>query len=104
MVNFPISLGIIDKNLILPIIYIIANSLNNIYDSDCEINYVSIYLDYFGNSIGELMIFFVSATIKYKGNIKQIKKRNIFTFIKEFCLIFLLEFFSTIKFVYYFFM
>ena len=69
MANFIISLGNIDKKLLLPLFYIIINIFLQFYWGYyyyVEYNLAGYYLEYFGAAIGEIMTFFVSVFL-YRG-------------------------------------
>ena len=64
MANFIFSLGIIDKRLLLPLIYIIFNICLNIFYNFTEYNEVTLFLEGFGYSIGQILIIFIGCAFK----------------------------------------
>ena len=80
MAKFIISLGMINKKLLFPLIYFIIYIFVNIYNNNVNIenNEVFIFIDGFGFSLGEISAFFVGQIIKYKRidtKKKKIKKK-----------------------------
>ena len=77
MANFFISLGVINKKMLLPLIYIIIQILINIFEYVYfEINEASLCIGSFGISIGEISTFFVAQKFRY--NRISIKKKKTF--------------------------
>ena len=74
-----ISLGLINKQLLLPILYIILYCFINIYeehiadDSD-KYDIAKFYIEGFGVKISEIMIFFVANKFRYSSSKKKIKE------------------------------
>ena len=80
MAKFIISIGIINKKMLFPLIYFIIYIFVNIYNLNVEYNEVSIFIDGFGFSLGEVSAFFIGQIIKYKRidtKKKRIKKKFI---------------------------
>ena len=73
MSNFIFSLGKLNKNLIAPLCYLLAYILVDVYYFYHENNIVTFYLECFGMSTAESLIFFVSIIIKYAFKKNQIK-------------------------------
>ncbi len=74
MANFFISVGIINKKMIFPLIYLILYFFVNIYHLYVGYNEVSEFLDGFGYSLGELSTFFIGVIIKYRRIVIKKKK------------------------------
>ena len=77
MAKFIISLGMINKNLLFPLVCFVIYIFVNIFNLSVDYNEVSVFLDGFGFSLGEIPSFFVGHIIKYKRidtNKKKIKK------------------------------
>ena len=78
MAKFIISLGMINKKLLFPLIYFIIYIFVHIFNLSVDYNEVSVFLDGFGFSLGEISAFFVGQIIKYKRidtKKKKIKKK-----------------------------
>ena len=72
-----ISLGIIDKKLLLPLFYIIVKFSNQIYWHYHKYNIVSLFIGSFGYSVGQIITIFLKRAFKYTKihkNIKTFKK------------------------------
>ena len=66
MANFFISLGVINKKMLFPLIYIILLILVNAFEYVYfEINEASLCIGSFGISIGEISTFFVAQKFRY---------------------------------------
>ena len=76
MAKFIISLGMINKKLLFPLIYFIIYIFVNIFNLSVDYNEVSVFLDGFGFSLGELSSFFVGQIIKCR-RIGLKKKKNL---------------------------
>ena len=76
MAKFFISLGIINKKMLIPLIYIILYSLVNIYDLSVEYDEIFEFMTRFGVIIGELSSFFIGQIIKYRSIDVEKKKRK----------------------------
>ena len=92
MSNFIFKLGIIDKKLLLPVVYIIVYSLLFIYWDSKEYKEVAFYLKCFGYSIGLLLTIFVNIAFKYKSY-KHRTKNNDKKYIKYYSILFLIYIF-----------
>ena len=75
MANFFISFGLLNKKLLFPLIYILIYFCANIYNLYSEDNEVSLFIDGFGYSFGQILTFFINQFFKYRRNI--IKKKKI---------------------------
>ena len=91
MANFIFSLGIIDKRLLLPLIYIIFNICLNIFYNFTEYNEVTLFLEGFGYSIGQILIIFIGCAFKYNRIRPKKEKKSIKEFIKNFSFLFLIN-------------
>ena len=76
MARFIISLGIINKKLLIPSIYTLLYILVNIYYIDEDYNEVRIFVEALGMSIGEMSIYFTQNIFKYRRIATKKKKRN----------------------------
>ena len=108
MSKFIISLGSIDKKLILPLLHIILYSFINIYknflDSTNHVKYHTavLYAQYFGRSISGVMIYFFANLFRYKSH--DTKKKNIEKqhYLKDFSILFIFFAFWMIFEIYYY--
>ena len=95
-----ISLGFIDKKLLIPLFYIILYCFINIYeehiaDDSGKYDIAIFYTEGFGIKISDAMIFFIANKFRYSSSQKKnniIKKQN---YIKDFSILFLLTVFYT---------
>ena len=98
MSKFIISLGIVNKKLFLPLIYLIVYSLINIFYFYNVNDLVSVYLDGFGFSTGQILTYFFSNLIRYTQittkNKKKSKRQN---FIKDYFFLFLIDAFYMVN-------
>ena len=60
-----ISLGTIDKKLLIPLAYIIINIFTNIYWLNQEYNIITLFIEGFGYSIGQIITIFLRSAFKY---------------------------------------
>ena len=89
MSNCIFTIGKKDKKLIIPLIYLLAYTLINIFDSD-EQNIVDTYLENFAMSISEIMGFFISVIVKHIFKIKLNQKANKQNYLKDFGILFVI--------------
>ena len=78
MAKFIFSLGMINKNLLFPLVCFVIYIFVNIFNLSVDYNEVSVFLDGFGFSLGEIFGFFVGQIIIYKRidpKKKKIKKK-----------------------------
>ena len=97
MSNFIITIGLINKNIYLPIIYMVIHMGLNIFWLTQPDDEVCRYLETFANSIGYISIFILSNIIRYrriKNNNNKIENSNK-NYFKDFAILF------AIYFVYY---
>ena len=66
MSNFIITIGLINKNIYLPIIYMVIHMGMNIFWMTQPNDEVCRYLENFGNSTGHISIFIINNIIKYR--------------------------------------
>ena len=89
MARFIISLGIINKKLLIPSIYTLVCILVNIYYIDKDYNEVRIFVDALGMSIGEMSIYFTQNIFKYRRIATKKKKRNtVRQYVKDYSILF----------------
>ena len=89
MARFIISLGIINKKLLIPSIYTLVCILVNIYYIDKDYNEVRIFVEALGMSIGEMSIYFTQNIFKYRRIATKKKKRNtIRQYVKDYLILF----------------
>ena len=68
MPNFIITLGTINKKKVhYDNLYININIFLNIYNLNIEYNEVSLFIDGFGYSLGEISVFFIAQIFKYRN-------------------------------------
>ena len=91
MSKFIFSLGAINKKLIYPIIFIIAYSLIQIYYCFRTDSVVAWYLEGCGNSIGQILSFFVSNAVNYKKQTQKKLKRKIKNIFIDYIFIYLIN-------------
>ena len=98
MSKFFISLGITNKKMLFPLIYIILYIFVNIYNNNINIenNEVFIFIDGFGFSLGELSSFFVGQIIKYRRICLKKKKKSKKQLILDYLYLFLINFAFTL--------
>ena len=89
MARFIISLGIINKKLLIPSIYTLVCILVNIYYIDKDYNEVRIFVEALGMSIGEMSIYFTQNIFKYRRIATKKKKRNtVRQYVKDYSILF----------------
>ena len=89
MARFIISLGIINKKLLIPSIYTLLYILVNIYYIDKDYNEVRIFIEALGMSIGEMSIYFTQNIFKYRRIATKKKKRNtVRQYVKDYSILF----------------
>ena len=94
MVDFIIGLGNIDKKLLLPFIYILLYILINIYHNYNTDDVVTLYLEGFGHSIGDIIIFLVFNIIRfirYKVKFNIIEKKPVCNYFKDYIFLFMID-------------
>ena len=95
MSKFIISLGSINKKLLIPFLYIILYSFINIYydflDSTNSDDYgiAVLYTKNFGYSFSEVMIYFFANSFRYKSHNRKRKNTAKQNYIKDFSILFL---------------
>ena len=77
MSHFIISLGVINKKMLFPLLYILVVVSRNIFDLFHLYNEVSLFLGGFGFSTGELLVYFLSKIFKYRRTLTKKKKVSI---------------------------
>ena len=92
MSKFIISLGKIDKKLILPLIYIIIFSLIIYYAEKRAGNMAISFIECIGISLGSIMTYFISIAFKYKS-VSYKKRKEIKKYFKDIFLLFIINFF-----------
>ena len=99
MSGYIFTLGKIDKKLIIPLIYLVLYILINIFDQEKYSNIAIIYIESFGKSLGEIMVFFISIVVKYKFKTKIGSKTKKQKYLKDFGILFIIiAFFSLMVF------
>ena len=91
MANFIISLGVINKKMLFPLIYIIIHFAINIYDLYVEYNEVSLFIMGFCFSLGEILTFFVAQIYKYRRIGIKKKKTPMKQYIVDYSFLFLIN-------------
>jgi hypothetical protein len=77
--------------LLLPLIYIILYICINTFYNYTEYNEVTLFLEGFGFSTGQILTIFVGCIFKYKSNRTKKKKEPIKKFIKNYSILFLID-------------
>ena len=83
-----ISIGLINKKLLYPLIYLITFALLNIFWSFFESNLVTLAIESFGTSIGQILTVFLNIKFKYKFKKNDTIKHKYF---KDFSIQFLIN-------------
>ena len=92
MSNFFISLGVINKKMLFPLIYIIIHILINIFENvNFKINELSLCIGSFGVSIGEISTFFVAQKYRYNRISKEKKKTPLKQYVVDYFFLFLIS-------------
>ena len=91
MANFIFSLGKIDKKLLFPLIYIILYICLNIFYNYTEYSVVTLFLEGFGFSIGQMLTIFVGCAFKYNRIRTKKKNEPILEFIKNYFFLFVID-------------
>ena len=91
MANFIFSLGKIDKKLLFPLIYIILYICLNIFYNYTEYSVVTLFLEGFGFSIGQMLTIFVGCAFKYNRIRTKKKNEPILEFIKNYSFLFIID-------------
>ena len=80
MSKFIISIGLINKYIYLPIIYMLIYIGMNIFWTFQGINEACIHLESFGSALGHIYVYAISTLFKYRrnkiNNINKIEKSN----------------------------
>ncbi len=90
MSGFIISLGLINKKLYFPIIYIIIKIITNICWIYVDYNLVSLYISTIGISAGQISSFLVSKLMKYQKISPKKKEKVNKQYIKDYLFLFLI--------------
>ena len=90
-------LGKVDKKLIIPLIYILFYTVLNIINMDDYSNISADYIENFGNSIAEILVFFVSIVVKYAFKTKLAHNSEKQNYLKDFGILFLITAFHKIN-------
>ena len=93
-----ISLGSIKKKLFIPLLYIILYIFINIYhdyiaEDPEEFDIVTLYIEGFGTTISEVMIFFIGNAFRYTNKRKLMKKLTKQNYLKDLSILFILTVF-----------
>ena len=99
MSNFLISLGNLNKKLLLPFIYIIVYIIVNFFYFYNEYNGAIMFLEHFGFSLGEMMTYFIVYAFKYQSTLEKKKKRSLIKSFKDYFVLFLINIFYMIDYV-----
>ena len=89
-----ISIGLINKKLLYPLIYLVTYALLYIYWSYNESNLATLGIESFGASIGQILTVFVNIKFKYKFKRDDTIKHKYF---KDFSIQFLINIFIFYK-------
>ena len=86
MATFIIKLGTINKKMIVMLIYILLNIFVNIYFLNVDYNEVTLFIDGFGYSLGEVSTFFISQIFRYRKTSNK-KKKNMKQYFKDYSIL-----------------
>lgn len=93
MSKFIISIGLINKYIYLPIIYMLIYIGMNIFWTFQGINEACIHLESFGSALGHIYVYAISTLFKYRrnkiNNINKIEKSNK-KYFKDFSILFVI--------------
>ena len=93
MSKFIISIGLINKYIYLPIIYMLIYIGMNIFWTFQGINEVCIHLESFASALGHIYVYAISTLFKYRrnkiNNINKIEKSNK-KYFKDFSILFVI--------------
>ena len=84
-----ITLGIIDKKLLYPLIYIIVYIAIQIYWIYTEYNEVTLYIESIGFSVGQIMTVLINCIFKYKRNTKKNSQSK--NYFKDFLILLIID-------------
>ena len=91
MANFIISIGLIDKKIYFPLIYIVVYIGIHIFWSFQDSNKVFFYLEGFGESLALTSIFIISKTFKYQNRDYNIKDKSKSKYLRDHFILFLID-------------
>ena len=91
MARFIISLGVINKKMIIPLIYIMMIIVYNLSYLLYKYNEVSLFINGFGFSQGQLLVFFLNIIFKYRRTLAKKKKVPMKQYIKDYSILFLIN-------------
>ena len=97
MADFIISLGDINKKLLIPLIYIIIYIIINFYSCSNESNEVTLFLQGLGFSIGQILSYPVGNIINYRSINEKKNKNTLIQYIKNYFILFLIDCFYMIN-------
>ena len=84
------TLGKIDKKLMIPLIYLVLYIFINIFEQEKYSNIAVIYIENFGKSLAEIMVFFISTFVKYAFKTKLEPKSEKQNYLKDFGILFII--------------
>ena len=90
MSGFIFTLGKIDKKLIIPLIYLLIYIFIDLFDKEQYSNITAIYIEKYGNSLGEILVYFISIIVKYAFKKKLTRKSGKQNYLKDFGILFLI--------------
>ena len=99
MANFIISLGKINKKLLYPLCYVIVYICVNIFYEYYDYDGVTMYLEHFGYSIGEMMTYILVYAFKYQSASDKIKNKRLKDTFKDYFILFLINCFYMVDYV-----
>ena len=91
MASFIISLGVINKKMLFPLMYILVVVIKKIFDLFHLYNEVALFLGGFGFSAGELLVFFLSKIFNYRRTLAKKKKVPMKQYIKDYSILFFIN-------------
>ena len=100
MANFIISLGILNKKLLLPLIYLVLYTFINFFYFYNEYNEVTMYLEHFGFSVGQMMTYFIIYAFKYHRVSVKKKKKSLISSIKDYFFLLVINCFYMVDYIF----
>ena len=94
MSGYIFTLGKIDKKLLIPLIYLLLYAIILIFNTETYSNISPIYIENYGMSFADIMVFFVSNVAKYTFKTKSSEKSERQNYLKDFGILFLISAFS----------
>ena len=87
-------LGKMDKKLLFPLVYLIIYVFINIFDREKHTTIAAAYIENFGRSLSNIIVFFVSIVVKYTFKRKLSQKSEKKHYLKDFGILLLISAFQ----------